>query len=202
MISTRLPAKLASLLTARHLQQVHHVELGFEDSFLITWTDKEGRDHIDSQGLPQELREFIYAQNAQKGLVRNIRSIRCTLGPYNASFFAHDGSAYRWMNLPSGLLSALESRIMRGEWSDRPRIVALGANNNFVLLTEKNAAVWNLGNYQTASKMLDYASQQSNGVNDIRSLSLHAYRYDGFVSQSRNGTVIHNALPPSSCDSS
>jgi hypothetical protein len=133
VISTRLPGKLSSLLSSVELGKVYHVALGFEDSFLITWRDKAGQDHIDSQSLPLELQEFLYARNNQRRLVRNIANIRCSLGPYNSSFFAHDGSAYRWMNLPTTLVSALQARIKDGNWIDRPRLVALGANDNFCM---------------------------------------------------------------------
>lgn len=44
--STRLPAKLASLLTSAQLKKVHHVTLGYEQSFLLTWRDVKGYEHI------------------------------------------------------------------------------------------------------------------------------------------------------------
>ena len=44
--STRLPTKLSTILTSSQIQQVHHVALGFEDSFLLTYRDKYGRNHI------------------------------------------------------------------------------------------------------------------------------------------------------------
>jgi hypothetical protein len=46
--STRLSRKLTSLLNAAQIREVHHVALGFEDSFLLTWRDTNGRDHIGS----------------------------------------------------------------------------------------------------------------------------------------------------------
>jgi hypothetical protein len=193
-----LPRKLSALLTSSQLRQVHHVALGFEDSFLITWRDKSGNDHIDSQSLPLELEEFLYARNAHTTYVRNVPSIQCTLGPYNSSFFAHDGSTYRWMNLPPNLLSALQVRIEDGSWIDRPRLVALGANDNFVLITEKQAAIWDLIHYKTVANLLQFSKIQERGIFDIHSIVLHAHRYGSFVIQSRNGTLIHENLPPHS----
>jgi hypothetical protein len=185
-------------LSAAQLHKVYHVALGFEDSFLITWLDKKGQDRIDSHGLPPELLEFIYARNVQNAYVREISRIRCSLGPYNESFFAHDGSAYRWMNLPATLLSALQARIKDGNWIDSPRLVSLGANNNFVLITKKHAAFWDLEHYKTIANLLQYSTTQERGISEIHSVILHAHRFGSFVTQSRNGTLIHENLPPHS----
>ncbi|KAJ4359912.1 uncharacterized protein N0V89_000469 [Didymosphaeria variabile] len=193
---TRLPKKLTFLLTSAQSQEVHHLALGFEDSFLLTWRDKHGRDHIESQGLPTELTNFLYATNAQGRLLRNVPAIRLTLGPHNSSFFVHDSASYIWMNLPSELLTALQARIKDGNWIDRPRIVALGADSNFLLITEKHAAVWDLGFYNTISRMLEYSRTQTRGIADVRNVTLHPYRYQCFVALSMNGTLISENVPP------
>jgi hypothetical protein len=185
-------------LSAAQLHKVYHVALGFEDSFLITWLDKSGQDRIDSHGLPQELLEFLYARNAHNTYIRNVPHIRCSLGPYNSSFFTHDGSAYRWMNLPDMLLSALEARIKDGNWIDSPRLVALGASNNFVLITKKHTAVWNLEHYNTLANLLQFSRTQERGISEINSIVLHAHRFGSFVTQSCNGTLLHENLPPHS----
>lgn len=182
-------------MSSTQLQHVHHVALGFEDSFLITWRDNNGQNRIDSDGIPLELREFVYARDAQQRLERDVPRIRCSLGPYNASFFIHDGSTYRWLNLPPKLLLALQARINDGNWTDRPRLVALGANDNFVLITNKHAPVWNLNNYNSLSSLLDSLALQDRGISDIHTVTLHAYRFGSFVTQSRNGTLIHENLP-------
>ncbi|KAF1843508.1 uncharacterized protein K460DRAFT_387563 [Cucurbitaria berberidis CBS 394.84] len=193
---TRLPKKLTQFLKSPQLKLIHHVALGFEDSFLLTWRDHKDQDHIEATGLPSELVDFLYTRNAQRRLVRDIPNIRCTLGPYNSSYFAHDKSAYIWMSLPEGLLSALQSRIKDGNWIDRPRFVALGANNNFLLLTEKHAALWELNNYRTVSRLLEFSRTQQSGISEIHNIVLHAYRFESFVTQSRNGTLIYENLPP------
>jgi hypothetical protein len=182
-------------LSSAQLRLVYHVALGFEDSFLITWSDKNGDDHIDSHSLPVELREFLYARNAQQRLIRNVPFIRCSLGPYNSSFFAHDGTTYRWMNLPPSLLLALHSRIKDGNWTDRPRLVSLGANDNYVLITEEHTAVWDLQNYKTIASLLGFSKTQECGISEFHAIVLHAHRYGSFVTQSRNGTLIHENLP-------
>ncbi|KAL5455405.1 hypothetical protein PMIN06_004489 [Paraphaeosphaeria minitans] len=193
---TRIPRKLTSLLTSAQVQQVHHVALGFEDSFLLTYRDKRGRDHIESHNLPTELTTFLHATNPQGRPTRNIPAIRLTLGPHNASFFVHDSGSYIWMNLPSELLAALQERIKDGNWTDRPRLVALGADANYLLLTEKHAAVWGLRHYATLSRMLEYSRTEARGIADVRNVALHPYRYQCFIAQSANGTVLSENVPP------
>lgn len=99
------------------------------------------------------------------------------------------------MNLPSQLLAALQSRITDGNWNDRPRIVALGANNNFALITEKNAAVWALSNYNTIAQLLEHSNTQHNIIADVHAMNLHTYRYSCFVMQSRNGALSCEGVP-------
>ena len=138
----------------------------------------------------------MYTRNPGGQLTRNVPAIRCILGPYNASFFVHDSSAYLWMSIPDGLLTALQARIRNGSWVDKPRIVALGADDNFLLITEKNAAIWDLDNYKTVSDMLDFARTQEHGIRDIHNIIMHPYRYGCFVAQSKNGALMHENLPP------
>ncbi|KAF1976195.1 hypothetical protein BU23DRAFT_42724 [Bimuria novae-zelandiae CBS 107.79] len=192
---TRLPNKLTTLLTSAQLQEVHHVALGFEDSFLLTYRDKHGRDHIESQNLPPELTTFLYATNPRGRLTRNIPALRLALGPYNASFLIHDSASYIWLNLPPTLLSALQARIKDGVWLDRPRIVALGADSNFLLITEGHAAIWDLGCYTMLSRMLEYSRTQARGIADVAGVALHAYRYECFIAQAVNGAVVSENVP-------
>lgn len=187
---------MTAFLSSAQLQQVHHVALGFEDSFLITWRDQDGSDRINSIGLPDELTTFLYSKNSQGQPNRNIPAIRCVLGPHNSSFFVHDSSAYLWMSIPKGLLHALQARIKDGSWIDKPRIVALGADDNFLLLTENNAAIWDLDNYKTISDMLEFTRTQERGIREIRNIVLHPYRYGCFIAHSKNGTLLHENLPP------
>ncbi|KAF3043658.1 hypothetical protein E8E12_004932 [Didymella heteroderae] len=194
--TTRLPSKLMTFLSSSQLQQVHHIALGFQDSFLITWRDRAGLDRINSLGLPDELTDFLYTKNPQGQLIRNIPAIRCVVGPYNSSFFVHDSSAYLWMSIPDGLLQSLQSRIKNGSWIDKPRIVALGADDNFLLITEKNVAIWDLENYKTVSDMLEFARAQEHGIRDFQNIVLHSYRYGCYVAQSKTGALLYGNLPP------
>jgi hypothetical protein len=172
-------------LGSSHLRKVHHVTLGFEDSFLLTWRDTNGKDRVEHSGLPPELNGFLSVQS------RDIPKIRCTLGPYNSSFFIHDSASYLWKNLPGSLLVALQKNIQDGSWIDRPRLVALGAGDNFLLITEKNASVWDLRHYKSAVTFLEKSA-----MSDIHSLILHTYRYQSFVTQTLSGRLLFENVPP------
>lgn len=100
------------------------------------------------------------------------------------------------MSIPDGLLQALQSRIKNGSWIDKPRIVALGADDDFLLITEKNVAIWDLENYKTVSDMLELARTQDRGIADSHNIVLHAYRYECYVAQSKSGALLHGNLPP------
>ncbi|KAF2786909.1 hypothetical protein K505DRAFT_288884, partial [Melanomma pulvis-pyrius CBS 109.77] len=192
---TRLPNKLQKLLSTNQIRQIHHVTLGFENSFLITWRDRGGEDHIDSHNLPQELTHFLHATSPHNTPLRTIPSIRLTLGPYNTSFFAHDGSSYLWLNLPPRLLAALQSRITNNTWHDRPRIVALGCADDFVLVTAAHAAVWQLAHFRALDAMLGRAVARRGGVAEMRDVVLHAYRYQCFIARGADGALVFENLP-------
>lgn len=102
------------------------------------------------------------------------------------------------MNLPTDLRTALESRMKDRKWVDAPRLVALGALDDFLLITQNNAAVWSLSNYRTLGKMLDFSRTQAEGIESVNEVTLHPYRFQCFVAQSKNGTMIFENLPPHS----
>jgi hypothetical protein len=159
--------------------------LGFEDSFLLTWRDNSGYDRIDSLGLPVELVEFLHARN------RDIPNIRCALGPYN-SFFVHDASSYLWKDLPDALVIALQSIIKDGSWITRPRLVALGAGLNFILLTsDLSTSTWQLPHYPTLSTILS-----QNHIPSIHNIVLHPYRFEAYILQFSGGKLAYNNIPP------
>jgi hypothetical protein len=149
----------------------------------------------ESSGLPPELTTFLYAKKPDGSLLRYIPSLCLSLGPYNTSFYVTDSSACLWMNLPPPLLSALQARIKNAAWIDRPRIVTLGAAQNFLLITEKHTAVWDLSHYATLSKMLEFSRMQKDGISEVYNATLHAYRYQCFLAQSRNGKLLFENLP-------
>jgi hypothetical protein len=187
---------LSTLLASPQLQHIYHVTLGFQDSFLLTWRDTKGQDRIDSAGLPTELTNFLLARNPQRQLTRNIPQLRGTLGPSTASFFVHDTAAYLWMDIPPALLSALESRIKNGGWTDPPRIVALGADAAFLLVTAQHAATWDLDAYPGLTAKLNHSRTQAHGLADLHNVILHAYRYNAFITQTKTGSLMHENPPP------
>lgn len=100
------------------------------------------------------------------------------------------------MSIPDGLLHALQARIKNGSWVDKPRVVALGADDNFLLLTEKNAVIWDMDKYTTVSGMLALARTQDHGIRDIHNVVLHPYRYGCYITQSKTGVLTYGNLPP------
>lgn len=181
----RIAKKLARFLSNEQLKQVHHVTLGFEDSFLLIWRDTNGKDRAEASGLPAELVEFIFARN------RDVPKIRCCLGPYNESFFVHDGASYLWKNLPQKLVSTLQKNIKDGSWADQPRLVSLGADGNFLMITENDAAVWDLRNYKPLVALLEKGT-----MSEVHNLILHPYRFHTFVLQSKDGKLTYENIPP------
>ena len=82
-----------------------------------------------------------------------------------------------------------------GNWTDRPRIVALVVNDDFLMITEGNTAVWSLGSYRTLSKMIQFSKTQNGGIASIHSVVLHPYRFQSFIAQSVNGVISSENLP-------
>lgn len=102
------------------------------------------------------------------------------------------------MNLPDELLSALQLRIKDGNWVDRPRLVTLGADDNFLMLTERHTAAWKLDKYKAVSKLMDRMRAQQSGISDIHSITLHSYRFQSYVCQAKDGTLTFDNVPPPS----
>jgi hypothetical protein len=126
--------------------------------------------HPVSSGMPADLKSWLYEKNGSGGLARNLPSLRVSLGPNNDSYFAHDGSSYQWHNLPPLLESAIESRITpkTGLWIARPRIVSIGAINNFVLITAGNGGSWQLGGYPELEKLIQKLSECDGGLSHVQ----------------------------------
>ena len=100
------------------------------------------------------------------------------------------------MNLPDSLLVALQSRIKGGAWLDKPRLVALGCDQDFLLITASHAAIWQLPHYRSIASLLGSSQVQAHGIKDVQNVALHAYRYECFVAQLTNGKLMFENLPP------
>lgn len=92
-----------------------------------------------------------------------------TLGAYNESYFVTDGSASQWLNLPPGLAKAIEGyRKPGGGWLDAPRLVALGAHGDYLLVTKQNAANWSLGHYRSLRYCIQTLGKEQGGLSIIK----------------------------------
>lgn len=191
-----LPKQLNTLFTEKQAAGVHHMTIGASGSFTISYRERNGTHHIKSDGLPDPLNAFLHEQDRQGRYLRDLKNISVCIGPCNESWFASDGKSWLWMNLPFGLAAALRARMRDGNWTDRPRIVALGVNDDFLMITEGNTAVWSLGSYRALSKMIQFSKTQNDGIASIHCVVLHPYRFQSFIAQSVNGVTISENLPP------
>lgn len=73
--------------------------------------------------------------------------------------------------------------------------MTLGADESFLLLTEKHAAVWDLANYTVLGKMLEFSRTQERGIEEVKNVSLNAYRYQCFLAESWNGMLVGENVP-------
>jgi hypothetical protein len=115
--------------------------------------------HIpETEGLPPTLREWLYEKDDKGVLVRELDSLQITLGPYNDSYFATDGKHLKWANLPDQLNEAIKNnRTSDGLWKAQccPRLVALGAAGDYIMITEGHGGSWILNKYQGLKDCLE-----------------------------------------------
>lgn len=78
-----------------------------------------------------------------------------SFGPENKSWFATDGSTYKWSNLPEQLQKAIDENLKDGTWTDEPRIVSLGVGGDYVWVTTRNGASWIVKNYPLVEEAFD-----------------------------------------------
>jgi hypothetical protein len=119
----------------------------------------DGNSHnTESEGLPPTLREWLYEKDDKGVLVRELDSLQITLGPYNNSYFATDSKHLKWANLPDQLNEAIKNnRTSDGLWKAQccPRLMALGAAGDYIMITEGNGGSWILNKYQGLKDCLD-----------------------------------------------
>lgn len=69
-----------------------------------------------------------------------------------------DGKDYLWSDLPIELASRFQALLKNGTWTDSPRIVTLGVEGNYLLLTNGNVCYWNMPKYaEIASQIPEMA---------------------------------------------
>jgi hypothetical protein len=91
------------------------------------------------------------------------------LGAYNESYFATDGSASQWVKLPPGLVKAIERyRKPGGGWLDAPRLVALGAHGDYLIVTKQHAANWSLEHYRNLRYCIQTLGKEEGGLSIVK----------------------------------
>ena len=115
--------------------------------------------------LPQTLQKWLLEKDASGNAQRNLQKLKISLGPYNESYFATDGTSTRWLNLPTGLGQALENRRKPGGgWTAEPRLVALGTMSNYIMITDNNGGNWSLPNYKELDAIIDVIKDMEGGL--------------------------------------
>jgi hypothetical protein len=178
-----LPAALQGFFSDSLVASVHALTLGEGESFFICYRGKYEQDHMSKvfqnmrilaipeadkktglQGLPPALHEWLIGKDPNGIPKREFPKIRIVLGPYNNSYWATDGSFFKWSNLPTALNKQLKTiRKLGGEWTDTPKLIVLGVNNNFVLITEKGSLCWCLTYYRQLDAIFDTNKEKGNG---------------------------------------
>jgi hypothetical protein len=101
----------------------------------------------ETANIPTLLQTFLY-ETEFGSLVRDLNTLRVSFGTSTGSFYATDGSSWQWDNLPPSLEAALLERgHPNGVWRDPPRLVSLGADGDFILLTVGNGYTMRLTKY-------------------------------------------------------
>ena len=75
-------------------------------------------------------------------------------------YYATDGTAVVWKNLPARLEQKLVAMLQGGDLAKKPKVVALGVDEDFVYL-DSETAEWELKNYPELEGMLRTLRGQS-----------------------------------------
>ena len=123
----------------------------------------------ESENIPETLKEWLYEKSADGELSRQLEKLKITLGPANESYFASDGTSYKWLNLPTGFSYALQTRRKPvGGWTSDPRIVSLGFNGSYVYITEGNGGAWDVSKYRSLDASIDVIKKKEGGLGLIK----------------------------------
>lgn len=123
---------------------------------------------VGYHGIPEQLREYITAKDESGTCVRDFQSLKVCLGPYNSSYLAVDGNTCAWANLPPSMDSKVDEMIKAGE---DPRVIALGANRSYIIISTGQAASWELDNgYETLKATVEALAEEQRAGKDGMSL--------------------------------
>ncbi|CAK7224552.1 hypothetical protein SCUCBS95973_005555 [Sporothrix curviconia] len=165
---------------------VHNLVLGAKGSFMMTWRGQDGCNYQFNTGLPCDLEAWLDKKDSSGRLARTVADIRLALGPDNASYFVTDGKDYSWSNLPTGLHNFVESlRKPGGGFTSAPRIVALGAQGNYMMITAGHGGAWSVAAYPELDTFLDEKKVKHCNMpgmfSNVASVSLDAHDVRNFV---------------------
>jgi len=154
---------------------------------MLAWKGRDGSNYQVNHGLPANLSTWLNQKNAKGYLIRDVPNLRLTLGPNNESFFVTDGKQFLWQGLPSGLATAIEKlRKKGGGFTSDPRLVCLGVNSSYILITAGNGGSWSVSDdYPELDAFLDNlktANGNKGGMfASVSYVSLDAFDRQNFV---------------------
>jgi len=132
------------------------MSLGSNGSFVFSYKPKSGgATRVISKGIPTILSDWLYEKDANGECARHFHSLNISLGPGNNSFWATDGNSAKWTNLPEPLQKAITANLKDGAWIDAPRIVSLGVDGDYIMITTNHAASWRLNHYKEFDAVFD-----------------------------------------------
>lgn len=142
---------------------------------------------VESANIPNLLEAFLYERKSGR-LVRNLETLRVSFGTSSGSFYATDGSTWQWNNLPPSMQAALSvRRDTRGGWRDPPRLVSLGADGDFILLTVGNGYTMQLTNYPVLDEAFNEHIKSASKGSAFHSIQVSIRFFDIF------GDFIHGS---------
>ena len=99
--------------------------------------------------------EWLYARGTDDNATRDLTRLHVSLGHCATSFWAADGESYIWDGLPKELEESLASLRNPDGWQRTPKLVVLGADEDFFLMTDDGFYAWELKNYAELDTVLN-----------------------------------------------
>ena len=157
------PADITALFNNNEVATSYHMSLGSNGSYIFSYKPKTGNgSRVASSGIPTTLSEWLYEKNSSGDCVRSFLNLYVSLGPGNNSWWATDGSSYKWSNLPTPLQKAVDANLKNGSWIDTPKFVTLGVDGDYAMVTKNNAASWRCAKYKPIDQLFD--TMKENGT--------------------------------------
>lgn len=117
----------------------------------------------------QGLAAYLLERNPLQGFVRDLRRLQVSFGGRDGSYWASDGQSSMSNELPDKLEQDLRNlQLPGGAWLTKPRLVALGVDDNYVLLTTSGPFSSQLRAYPKVFAALDGMSSVPGGVDQIQ----------------------------------